>query len=138
MIFDLNQLTLDLNQMAFDLNQLMFNERKIPFYVDKMTFDLNQMMFDCHQASFADLQLIHKINRNNAFGNAFAHRRNFLVVRMVGVKIQSRAVWIDGDQTRVERTLKMQNVAPNRKAQNIRNNVRQIAQFFDMFFAFRF
>src|SRR5438045_3013121 len=67
------------------------------------------------------LSIIQIINRNNAFRNPFAYRRHFLMLRVIGVKIQRRAVWIDGDQTRVKRTFEMQNVAPDRKTQNIRN-----------------
>ncbi len=79
------------------------------------------------------VSIAQKIDRNNLFRNLFAKRGDFLVRRMNRIKIQSGAVGINRDKSRIERTIKMQDVAPDAKAQNIRNDIRQCAQFGEMF-----
>ena len=59
--------------------------------------------------------IIQKINRNDALRNQFAERGNLLMLRMNRVKIERRAIGINGDKSRIERTFEMQNVAPDGK-----------------------
>src|SRR5687768_10351103 len=51
-----------------------------------------------------------KIYRNNLLSNLPAKSDDFLVCGMVGINIQGCAVRINGDQSGVERPLKMQNI----------------------------
>jgi len=57
------------------------------------------------------------------------------MLRMIGVKIQRRAIRIFRDEPCIKRTLEMKDVRTNFEALDIRYDARQYAQFRDVVFA---
>ena len=81
----------------------------------------------CVHAHFA-LFGLKEIDRNDLFGDLPPDCYNTLMFGMIGVMVESGAVGKMCDEAGVERTFEMQNIGPDIKALDIRNQRWQAAQ----------
>lgn len=98
-----------------------------------MSANLNSFAFSLNAALLFGLK---EINRNNLFCDHFSHCRYLLMLRMIGVMVQSRSVGKMRDKSGVVRAFEMQNVGADFEARNALYHGRQGSQFCPVLVAF--